>query len=652
MRKRPLLCMACFFLLGILWKVNGTIAYPVGMLAFLLYGVNRLRRQRCWLRLIGRSLLLLSLFMAGYFHMNQNLAFRQEYMGRLMDGNAITIQGEIYKKEFKNEQYLYYLKDCVAVYSKRNIQTNSVIAYFKEDQYSIGQVLVIKGKVKLFAEARNEGNFDIRAYYQSQKIDFGVTSGKVKQISGKRNGFSEKMYQLKIRLQEVFETYLSEEDAGVLSVMLLGEKSSLDKEVRLLYQKAGISHVLAISGLHVSLIGLGFYHLLRKCRCRYKLAGVIASGLLISYGVMTGMGISTQRAIGMFLLTMLGLVVERSYDLLNGLGAMALYLLVCNPFLISYSGFVFSFMAILGVGVTGKILCNFWKHGSANMRQSNQKNNCGNDQWNNYENEHKKHQQNNYENEYKNHQQNNYKNEHKKHQQNNQENDWKNDKENNSENNRKNDKENNRENDSKNNQGNTRENNNETKLTGDSIYQRIMQWKKALRDTMIMSMGIQLTTLPLVAFYYYEIPIYAILINLIVIPLLSIVVVSGILGGLAGLVTIHFPVLLFLPCKVILSFYSWICSMCEKLPCSQYLTGQPAKWKLIVYYSVLAMGLYWMYWNAKKAAKQEELQEKYQSDQSMAQAAESEMRGHVSGKRRNLTNTLSKKKKKSCKYFI
>ena len=232
----------------------------------------------------------------------------------------------------------------------------------------------------------------------------------------------------------------------------------------------------------MSLIGLGFYHLLRKCRCRYKLAGVIASGLLISYGVMTGMGISTQRAIGMFLLTMLGLVVERSYDLLNGLGAMALYLLVCNPFLISYSGFVFSFMAILGVGVTGKILCNFWKHGSANMRQSNQKNNCGNDQWNNYENEHKKHQQNNYENEYKNHQQNNYKNEHKKHQQNNQENDWKNDKENNSENNRKNDKENNRENDSKNNQGNTRENNNETKLTGDSIYQRIKIGRASCRE--------------------------------------------------------------------------------------------------------------------------------------------------------------------------
>lgn len=557
MRKRPFLSMACFFLLGILWRVNGTIAYSVGMLAVLLYCINHLRRQRRWLRLAGRSVLLLSVFLAGYFHMSQNLAFRQEYMGRLKDGDTITIQGEIYKKEFKNQQYLYYLTDCAAVHSKRNIQTNSVIAYFKEDNYSIGQILLIKGNVKLFSEARNEGNFDMCVYYQSQKIDFGVASGKVKQVAGERNGFSEKMYQLKIRLESVFETCLNKEDAGVLSVMLLGDKSALDTEVRSLYQKAGISHILAISGLHVSLIGLGVYHLLRKCRCRYKMAGVIASGFLISYGIMTGMGISTQRAIGMFLLTMLGLLVERSYDLLNGLGVMALYLLCCNPFLIAYSGFVFSFMAILGVGVTGKILCQALGQGVREEKHSAGKSGTGKivaeksiAEKSIAESEHG----------------------------------WSS-------------------------MGRFGTGNESVRRSIGKTSTRNKPGKKRrneIYNTVIMSIGIQLTTLPLVAYYYYEIPLYAILINLIVIPPLSIVVGFGFMGGLAGLVTTRFPVILFIPCRIILACYTWICSMCEKLPCSQYITGQPDRWKLIVYYSVLAGGLYWIHRNITRTASQME----------------------------------------------
>lgn len=53
-------------------------------------------------------------------------------------------------------------------------------------------------------------------------------------------------------------------DDGVLSAMLLGEKGALDAEIKSLYQRAGIAHVLAISGLHISLLGMGLYRLLRK----------------------------------------------------------------------------------------------------------------------------------------------------------------------------------------------------------------------------------------------------------------------------------------------------------------------------------------------------------------------------------------------------
>ena len=53
-------------------------------------------------------------------------------------------------------------------------------------------------------------------------------------------------------------------EAGVFQAIVLGDKSSLDEEVKLRYQMAGIVHVLAISGLHISVIGMGIYNLLMK----------------------------------------------------------------------------------------------------------------------------------------------------------------------------------------------------------------------------------------------------------------------------------------------------------------------------------------------------------------------------------------------------
>ena len=58
------------------------------------------------------------------------------------------------------------------------------------------------------------------------------------------------------------EALLSPEDASVMKAMLLGDKKGMDREIKSLYQAAGISHVVAISGLHISILGTGVYNLL------------------------------------------------------------------------------------------------------------------------------------------------------------------------------------------------------------------------------------------------------------------------------------------------------------------------------------------------------------------------------------------------------
>lgn len=75
---------------------------------------------------------------------------------------------------------------------------------------------------------------------------------------------------------------------AMLSAILLGEKSGLDPEVKKLYQKNGLGHLLAISGLHMSLIGMSVYRLLRRMGNSFLFSGIAGGGILFFYLVMTG----------------------------------------------------------------------------------------------------------------------------------------------------------------------------------------------------------------------------------------------------------------------------------------------------------------------------------------------------------------------------
>ena len=121
----------------------------------------------------------------------------------------------------------------------------------------------------MWKSASNDGNFDAKAFYESKKIDFQLKEAVVKNVYGAEDGFGEKIYRLRRKISGVYESCMSTSDAGVLSTMTLGEKNLLDAEVKQMYQKAGISHVLAISGLHISVIGMGLYKLLRKIKCSF-----------------------------------------------------------------------------------------------------------------------------------------------------------------------------------------------------------------------------------------------------------------------------------------------------------------------------------------------------------------------------------------------
>ena len=106
----------------------------------------------------------------------------------------------------------------------------------------------------------------------------------------------------------------------------------------------------------------------------------------------------------------------------------------------------------------------------------------------------------------------------------------------------------------------------------------------------LMSVGITITTIPIVAYCYYEIPLYSPLVNFILLPILTPIFVLALAGGFVGLFCLWAGALLLLPCEWGLSFYEWVCQLVAKLPCSIIITGIPSTKIIVVYYIVLCGG--------------------------------------------------------------
>lgn len=201
----------------------------------------------------------------------------------------------------------------------------------EEESLKIGQQIILEGTFSHFATATNPGEFDVQRYYAAKGIGGRVRQSQILAVGEKYSFLREKLYGFRQVLHDRLAEVFPAKEASVMQTVLLGEKEELDAEVKALYQKNGIAHILSISGLHITLLGMGVYRLLKRLGLPVRAAAVGGAMLLLMYGVMVGMNVSASRAIGMYLLQMLGIFVGRTYDMLTGLGLMALLLVIQEP---------------------------------------------------------------------------------------------------------------------------------------------------------------------------------------------------------------------------------------------------------------------------------------------------------------------------------
>lgn len=267
-------------------------------------------------------------------------------------------------------------------------KNNSVLCYLKDGEAlpEAGSMVKVRGTLTPFRCAANPGEFDAAQYYEIRGYLFSLKTVRIEWQGGKRDRLGKALYEIRRSGAVLFRQLLGEEDGAVASAMVLGIKKGMDPEQKELYRDAGIAHLLAISGLHVTMLGAAFQKLLEAIRLPRHVTALLAAAFVFCYGQMTGMSVSTLRAMILFFLMLAAGLLGRTADPLTGLAVAACVILLPNPQYLKDAGFQLSFSAVAGAvvlvpvlqerGLTGgekehsrkeKILCRAWKNMTASL---------------------------------------------------------------------------------------------------------------------------------------------------------------------------------------------------------------------------------------------------------------------------------------------
>ena len=366
-------------------------------------------------------------------------------------------------------------------------------------------------------EASNPGQFDYAMYLKGQGVCSEESYLAFRGEEPERDGFAAMIIRpLKKAsgiLADTLDLGLDAKDAGIYKALLLGEKDATDPTIRDLYRASGIAHLLAVSGLHVSILGMGAFGILRRRKFGRIGAGFAAGILVFIYLLMIGVPGSGLRAFVMLLFAFAAGAAGRVYDMRSALFAALILMILQNPYQLFQSGFQLSFAAVFGIAAVGddtvrriERLAESRSAGTSGGRRIRRIN-------------------------------------------------------------------------------------------------RLPGWMRIL----IVSMSIQLVTLPVTIWHYFSFPVYGLFLNLIVVPLMSAVLISG-MGVLVIIMACSLPAAVMYgtirpkpgllsaaaaaPGHYILLFYEKLSSLSVRLPFSSILFGRPELWQILVYYAVLWSALY------------------------------------------------------------
>ena len=273
--------------------------------------------------------------------------------------NNITLTGTVISIPTTNSDDLtkFYFKPVDGIFNAQkidNLKARTIVTvYGNKSEYSkikIGDKIKLQGKLKLPQEAQNPSQFDYRKYLKNHKTFtvMYVKNGNWSIVSSPTSlswKFLQKLNNKRMDILNIHKKYLKSPNLEVLGGIVFGDDAiNPPDSIRDSFINSGLLHILAASGMNVSIIFGMWYFIAVRLRINYRFILIFGAILVAAYTLMTGMGPSVLRAALMIELVLLGKFFDRDADSFSLIFFVAMALLVYNPAMITDIGFQLSFI--------------------------------------------------------------------------------------------------------------------------------------------------------------------------------------------------------------------------------------------------------------------------------------------------------------------
>ena len=347
LRTRPLMLAAAFFGCGALLAWDGRL--PLGVLLvcaavlLLLWCLSHLRRRQCAALLVACALFL------GAARMTLAVSGRPS----VEDQFSVPIAGTVADAPFVDAEIGRLTCRLADVRVNGETTGFDIRLYLRGNVPSLrdiapGQRVSMTGHLWAPDEATNPGQFDFAAYlWRNGLAAYATAELADATVSGEASGFAAWLHRLRTALGERIDD-LFPRSADMVRALLLGDRGDMEEGLRESFDRAGVTHVLSISGLHITMLAMAMMALLALFLPR-RWAFWLTLMLVTFYGLLVGMAPSVARSILMYAALGAGQATGRPTDSFTRLALAFLLLLFWQPLYLSDAGFVLSFAACAGM---------------------------------------------------------------------------------------------------------------------------------------------------------------------------------------------------------------------------------------------------------------------------------------------------------------
>ena len=348
--KRPILIAALGYIIGIVWGLS----FKVVLIFCSIIAICMLivEKNKNILRIINLvinkkvTILLLIFIIAGFIHIK---FLKYDYEKIYISLENVNIVGTIVSSK-KEKQYINEYK--IETEKINNIKLKKkFILLTKNKEIEYGNKIKLEGTYIKPSKSRNYRGFDYSNYLKTENI-YGTIeqNGKIELIKEKNiNYLFINLYKVKNKIIKNINNKFPEETRGVVLGILLGDKSSIEEDVRQNFADSSLSHILAVSGTHISYVVICISVLFKKLKLNKNIRKVLTSLVLFMYLYLVDFSVSATRAVIMSTIVIMQMLFYRKQDTITTIAFSSIIILINNPYSILNIGFLLSYGGTIGI---------------------------------------------------------------------------------------------------------------------------------------------------------------------------------------------------------------------------------------------------------------------------------------------------------------